>query len=88
MNPVLTHIPLHVRDLEACITFYQSYTVLHLIHDRRSDGKRVVWHSEKGRETTFILVLLPGGPGRNQVPDDFSQYYVPWFRNTSRDQEW
>lgn len=71
-NPVLTHIALHVRDLESCIAFYQSYAGLSLIHDRHSDGKRVVWLSEEGRETSFILVLLPGGPGRNQVPEDFS----------------
>ena len=72
MNPVLTHIALHVRDLEPCIAFYQSYAGLRLIHDRRSDGKRVVWLSEQGKETSFILVLLPGGPGRNQDPEDFS----------------
>ena len=72
MNPVLTHIALHVRDLESCIEFYRSYAGLHVVHDRRSNGKRVVWLSEQGKETSFILVLLPGGPGRNQVPQDFS----------------
>lgn len=72
MNPVLTHIALHVRDLDPCIAFYQSYAGLHLIHDRSSEGKRVVWLSEQGKETSFILVLLPGGPGRNQVQEDFS----------------
>ena len=72
MNPFLTHIALHVRELERCIAFYQSYAGLKLIHDRRSDGNRVVWLSEQGKETSFILVLLPGGPGRNQSPEDFS----------------
>ena len=72
MKPVLTHIALHVRDLESCIIFYESYAGLHLVHDRASRGKRVVWLSERGKESSFILVLIPGGPGRNQSPEDFS----------------
>lgn len=72
MKPSLTHIALHVQNLEACIAFYQSYAELKISHDRVSHGKRIVWLAEEGREKEFIMVLLPGGPGRNQVDDDFS----------------
>ena len=72
MKTSLTHIALHVCDQEACINFYESYAGLRLIHDRHAGGKRVVWLAEQGRETTFILVLMPGGPGREQLSEDFS----------------
>ena len=72
MTVSLTHIALHVRDLDACIAFYESYADMHLVHDRVSDGKRVVWLAEKGKEKNFILVLIPGGSGRAQSAEDFS----------------
>ncbi len=72
MTASLTHLALHVRDLEACIEFYESYAGMRLIHDRISGGNRVVWLAEPGKETIFILVLIPGGPGREQSSEDFS----------------
>lgn len=73
MSAVLTHLALHVRDIEACIAFYQDYAGLKLIHQRDNKaGGEVVWLAEAGREQEFILVLLPGGPGRNQLDSDFS----------------
>ena len=72
MTTVLTHIAAHVRDLDACIRFYQSYAGMELVHDRADEGNRVVWLAEPGRETDFILVLIPGGPRRDQPLHDFS----------------
>ncbi|MBB5188612.1 MULTISPECIES: VOC family protein [Zhongshania] len=73
MSAVLTHLALHVRDIESCIAFYQEYAGLKLIHQRDNKaGGEVVWLAEAGREQEFILVLLPGGPGRNQLDSDFS----------------
>ncbi|MDH3691592.1 MAG: VOC family protein [Gammaproteobacteria bacterium] len=72
MNPSLTHLALHVRDLDACIRFYQSYCRMRIVHDRISNDHRVMWLAEEGREHEFILVLLPGGPGRGQAMEDFS----------------
>lgn len=71
----LTHIALHVRDLEACLDFYQRYASLILVRDRRphgANGKRIVWLSERSKEQEFIIVILPGGPGRDQLDNDFS----------------
>ena len=72
MAPAFTHLALHVSNLEACITFYTSYAGMHISHDRSGDGKRIVWLAEPGKEKDFIVVLIPGGPGRNQSDTDFS----------------
>lgn len=74
MRAALTHIALHVRDLDACIRFYESYVGMQIVHDRAAGEQRIVWLAEPGREHEFILVLLPGGPGRQQVETDFSHF--------------
>jgi catechol 2,3-dioxygenase-like lactoylglutathione lyase family enzyme len=72
MSAAFTHLAMHVRDLEACVDFYETYAEMRLTHDRVNDGKRVVWLAEPGKEKDFIVVLIPGGPGREQVPSDYS----------------
>jgi catechol 2,3-dioxygenase-like lactoylglutathione lyase family enzyme len=74
MASSLTHIALHVRDLEACVAFYRSYCGMRVTHDRHADdtGHRVVWMAEPGQEQAFVVVLIPGGPGRDQIDADFS----------------
>ena len=69
----LTHIALHVRDLDRCVEFYRDYCGLRQVHERGDDDQsRVIWLAEPGREQEFILVLIPGGPGRDQRTDDYS----------------
>jgi catechol 2,3-dioxygenase-like lactoylglutathione lyase family enzyme len=72
----MTHLALHVRDLAACIDFYQDYCGMAVIHERGSpdDGTRIVWLAEPGRRHDFIFVLLPGGPGRDQADGDYSHF--------------
>jgi catechol 2,3-dioxygenase-like lactoylglutathione lyase family enzyme len=72
MSVAFTHLAMHVRDLDACVDFYKTYAQMRLTHDRMNDGKRVVWLAEHGREKEFIVVLIPGGPGRQQSPTDYS----------------
>ena len=73
MTPTLTHVALHVRDLDACVRFYTAFCGLEIVHERGDgDGGRIVWLAEPGREREFIFVVLPGGPGRDQREDDFS----------------
>lgn len=73
MTPALTHLALHVRDLDACIAFYREVCGMRVVHARGEDaGRRVVWMAEPGRERDFIFVLLPGGPGAAQGASDFT----------------
>jgi catechol 2,3-dioxygenase-like lactoylglutathione lyase family enzyme len=72
MRPVLTHLALHVHDLEACITFYRDFCAMQVVHERLEGGRRIVWLAEPGREQEFIFVMVPGGPGRQQVATDYS----------------
>ncbi len=72
MKPNLTHIALHVENIEACIAFYQRYCGLHIEHNRDDGDKRVVWLAEDGRETSFIMVLMDGGRYRALPEGDYS----------------
>lgn len=71
----MTHIALHVRDVEACIAFYEGFCGMGIVHERPAGAdERIVWMAEPGRERRFIIVLLPGGPVRNQRSGDFSHF--------------
>ncbi len=72
MAITLTHIALHVKDVSACVAFYQQYAGMKIVRDRDIHGKHIIWLAEPGKETEFIMVILPGGPGRNQSSSDFS----------------
>ena len=72
MTPNLTHLALHVRDLDACVGFYREFCGMALVHERGAGAERIVWLAEPGREREFIFVILPGGPGRDQAENDFS----------------
>jgi catechol 2,3-dioxygenase-like lactoylglutathione lyase family enzyme len=67
MRPILTHVALHVRDIEASLAFYRAYCGLEVIHDRGGEGaKRVVWLAGPEKAAGAVIVLLAGGPGREQ----------------------
>jgi catechol 2,3-dioxygenase-like lactoylglutathione lyase family enzyme len=70
--PAMTHIALHVEDLQACIDFYAAYCAMRVCHRREEGGKSVVWMAEPDKEKIFILVLIPGGTGHKQQETDFS----------------
>jgi catechol 2,3-dioxygenase-like lactoylglutathione lyase family enzyme len=74
MTPAFTHLALHVRDLDACIAFYREFCGMRVMHEREDAGTSVVWLAEPGREGEFIIVLIPGGPGRDQSDRDFSHF--------------
>lgn len=72
MRPALTHIALHVPDLDACIDFYARFCGMHVFHERAGKGSRIVWMAEPGREREFIFVIMPGGADRNLSATDYS----------------
>lgn len=72
MSASLTHVALHVRDLDACIAFYREFCGMQVVHERHDGSSRVAWLAEPGREAQFIIVLLDGGPGHEQGATDYS----------------
>ena len=72
MQPALTHLALHVRDLDACVVFYRRFCGLDVVHERGGGNKRVAWLAEPGREGEFVFVFVEGGPGRDQGANDYS----------------
>ena len=74
MSPFLTHIALHVADVAACVEFYQEYCGLKVVHERGKAraGNRTVWLAEPGKENTFVVVFISGGPSQPQASHDFS----------------
>jgi catechol 2,3-dioxygenase-like lactoylglutathione lyase family enzyme len=72
MSPSLTHVALHVRDLDACIGFYREFCGLQVVHERHDGSSRVTWMAEPGREEELVIVLLDGGPDHAQVESDYS----------------
>jgi len=72
MNVTLTHIALHVKDIDACVAFYQDYAGMQVVRDRKTHDSHVYWLAEQSKETEFIMVVMPAGPGRNQSEKDLS----------------
>lgn len=58
----LTHLALHVTDIEASVEFYKKWAGMKEIERRVSDrsGGTVVWVACEGQEDDFIIVLLDG----------------------------
>jgi len=71
MKPQLTHIALHVAELELCVQFYQQYCQLEIIHRRHNRHSDVIWLAEAGRAQEFVMVLLQGGQKRALSEHDF-----------------
>lgn len=74
MRPTLTHLALHVPDLDACVEFYTDFCGMRVFHERPGKGSRIVWMAEPGKERTFILVIMPGGTDRALAENDYSHF--------------
>lgn len=78
--PALTHIALHVRDLEASVAFYRRFCGLEIVHDRTDaeSRARIVWLAEPDVDD-FMLVLIPGGGSHPALAGEFSHlgYALP-----------
>ncbi len=59
MWPRMTHLAMHVTNLDACIAFYERYCGMRVCHRRH--GGAIVWMAEPGRETDFVFVMMSGG---------------------------
>ena len=74
MTPAFTHCAMHVTDLDKSIGFYQRYCGMTIVKEHGEGDKRVVWLASPGAEQSFVLVLLCGGPKRDQDVDDMTHY--------------
>ncbi|WBL58444.1 VOC family protein [Stutzerimonas stutzeri] len=74
MRPTLTHLALHVPDLDACIAFYTRLCGMRVFHERPGKGSRIVWMAEPGKEREFIFVIMPGGMDRSLAENDYSHF--------------
>lgn len=74
MSSKLTHVALHVRDVEISRAFYENYGGLSVVHERPSHGgdSSIYWMAGKGQERSFVIVILPGGSRSAQSSGDFS----------------
>ncbi|MBD7977189.1 VOC family protein [Serpens gallinarum] len=83
MYPTLTHLALHVPDLDACLEFYRNFCGMEVVHERAGKGSRIVWIAEPGKAESFIFVIMPGGNERQLAADDYSHF---GFACASRDE--
>ncbi|WP_313221208.1 VOC family protein [Stutzerimonas nitrititolerans] len=74
MRPTLTHLALHVPDLDACVEFYADFCGMRVFHERPGKGSRIVWMAEPGKERIFIFVIMPGGMDRSLAENDYSHF--------------
>lgn len=78
---LLTHIALPVRNMADMMAFYERYTTMKLIHERKDEetGLRSVWLANE-RDITeegarFVIVLIEGKVPRNVVGDEIKEHY-------------
>lgn len=75
MRTAFTHCALHVRDVDTSIAFYERYCGLKVVHSHGDKpGDRTVWMAEAGRESEFVLVLVPGGGRQERGEGDMTHY--------------
>ncbi len=74
MKPRITHIALHVSDLDACINFYQTFCEMAVVHQRVAGTQRIVWMAESGRERDFIFVMMEGGKDLRLPDKDYRHF--------------
>ena len=74
MYPRMTHVALHVSDLDACIAFYRDFCGMEICHERTKPAQRIVWMAEPGRDQDFIFVLMSGGRDLNLPAEDYRHF--------------
>lgn len=73
-QPRITHLALHVTDLESCIEFYQTFCAMAVVHERAAGDQRIVWMAEPGRESDFVFVMMSGGGNLSLKADDYRHF--------------
>ena len=74
ISPRITHIALHVTDIDACISFYQTFCAMDIVHQRIAGSQRIVWMAEAERHTDFVFVIMEGGQDLHLPDNDYRHF--------------
>lgn len=64
-----THIALQVRSVDRSAAFYARFCGMKIVHDRTSDGLRVVWLGWGEDPPAFVIVLIEKPYELNRQPE-------------------
>ena len=70
MSPRMTHICLHVKDVDECTRFYKDYCKLQTIDERINEGEGSVYMAEVGRQAEIVFQLKSGGNNLTLAADE------------------
>ena len=70
MKPRLTHICLHVEDIQSCVRFYQRYCQLEVVSDRSDAGKGSIYMAESNHQNELVIQFMSGGRSLALVKED------------------
>ncbi len=73
-TPRITHLALHVTDIDACVRFYREFCGMEIVHRRGQADHQIIWLAEPGREADFIFVLMNGGRDLELPQDDYRHF--------------
>ena len=63
-----THVALQVNDVEASSSFYGRYCGMKTVHDRTTEGQRVMWLGWGEDPPMFVIVLIARPYEHNNQP--------------------
>jgi catechol 2,3-dioxygenase-like lactoylglutathione lyase family enzyme len=70
MSPKMTHICIHVSDLDDCARFYKDYCKLEIIRHPAKNGEGSIYMAEPGRNNDLVIQLKSGGADLELLDDD------------------
>ena len=74
MSPRMTHICLHVKELDDCVRFYSAYCEMIVLDERVKAGEGSVYMAEAGRQDEVVLQLKTGGESLILTDDSESHF--------------
>lgn len=74
MSPRMTHLCLHVKELDECVRFYTDYCEMRVIDERVKAGEGSIYMSEAGRQTELVLQLKSGGDYRKLAAEEETHF--------------
>ena len=72
MKPELTHICVHVENLNQSLEFYRRYCQLQVIDDRSDQGNGSIYMSEDGHSKSIVFQLKSGAKPHKLVETEES----------------